>query len=106
MRAGIAIWFASPVARTGRLVLLNRRRLTLAGTLQPCSGSRISAASTWAIPKEGSDGPAAEPDHPRRTRRLTAQAFYEALGWHLDGGVDDETNYVAFFQAGGLILAL
>jgi predicted lactoylglutathione lyase len=20
-----------------------------------------------------------------------AQAFYEALGWHLDGGVDDET---------------
>jgi uncharacterized protein len=34
------------------------------------------------------------------------QAFYEALGWHLDGGVDDETDHVAFFQAGGLILAL
>jgi hypothetical protein len=31
-----------------------------------------------------------------------AQAFYEALGWHLD----DETDHVAFFQAGGLILAL
>ncbi len=35
-----------------------------------------------------------------------ARAFYEALGWHLDGGVDDETDHVAFFQAGGLILAL
>src|ERR687895_789888 len=35
-----------------------------------------------------------------------AQAFYEALGWRLDGGVDDETDHVAFFQAGGLILAL
>jgi catechol 2,3-dioxygenase-like lactoylglutathione lyase family enzyme len=35
-----------------------------------------------------------------------AQAFYEALGWHLDGGVDDETDHVAFFQTGGLILAL
>src|SRR5687768_18419730 len=35
-----------------------------------------------------------------------AQAFYEALGWHLDGGVDDATDHVAFFQAGGLILAL
>jgi uncharacterized protein len=35
-----------------------------------------------------------------------AQAFYEALGWHLDGGVDDETDHVAFFQAGGLIVAL
>jgi predicted lactoylglutathione lyase len=35
-----------------------------------------------------------------------AQAFYEALGWQLDGGVDDETDHVAFFQAGGLILAL
>jgi uncharacterized protein len=30
-----------------------------------------------------------------------AQAFYEALGWHLDGGVDDETDHVTFFQAGG-----
>lgn len=35
-----------------------------------------------------------------------AQAFYEALGWHVDGGVDDETDHVAFFQAGGLVLAL
>jgi uncharacterized protein len=35
-----------------------------------------------------------------------AQAFYEALGWHLDGGVNDETDHVAFFQAGGLIVAL
>jgi catechol 2,3-dioxygenase-like lactoylglutathione lyase family enzyme len=35
-----------------------------------------------------------------------AQAFYEALGWHLDGGVDDEIDHVAFFQAGGLIFAL
>jgi catechol 2,3-dioxygenase-like lactoylglutathione lyase family enzyme len=35
-----------------------------------------------------------------------AQAFYEALGWHLDGGVDDETDHVAFFQMTGLILAL
>ena len=35
-----------------------------------------------------------------------AQAFYEALGWHLDGGVDDETDHVAFFQTPGLILAL
>ena len=35
-----------------------------------------------------------------------AQAFYEALGWHLDGGVDDETDHVAFFQTPGLIVAL
>jgi uncharacterized glyoxalase superfamily protein PhnB len=35
-----------------------------------------------------------------------AQAFYEALGWHIDGGVNDETDHVAFFQAGGLIVAL
>jgi uncharacterized protein len=35
-----------------------------------------------------------------------AQAFYEALGWRVDGGVDDETDQVAFFQASGLILAL
>jgi uncharacterized protein len=35
-----------------------------------------------------------------------AQAFYEALGWRLDGGVDDETDHVAFFQAPGLIVAL
>ena len=35
-----------------------------------------------------------------------ARAFYEALGWHLDGGVDDETDDVAFFQTPGCILAL
>jgi predicted lactoylglutathione lyase len=35
-----------------------------------------------------------------------AQAFYEALGWHVDGGVNDETDHVVFFQAGGMIVAL
>jgi uncharacterized protein len=35
-----------------------------------------------------------------------AQSFYEALGWRLDGGVDDETDHVAFFQANGMIVAL
>ena len=35
-----------------------------------------------------------------------AQAFYEALGWQADGGVDDETDHIVFFQAGGLVLAL
>jgi catechol 2,3-dioxygenase-like lactoylglutathione lyase family enzyme len=35
-----------------------------------------------------------------------AQAFYEALGWHLDGGVNDEEDHVAFFQANGFIVAL
>jgi uncharacterized glyoxalase superfamily protein PhnB len=35
-----------------------------------------------------------------------AQAFYEALGWRMDGGVDDETDHVVFFQAGSLIVAL
>ena len=35
-----------------------------------------------------------------------AQAFYEALGWHLDAGVNDETDHVAFFQTGGMIVAL
>lgn len=35
-----------------------------------------------------------------------ARAFYEALGWHVDGGVDDDTDQVAFFQANGLIIAL
>ena len=35
-----------------------------------------------------------------------AQAFYEQLGWHLDGGVDDESDHVAFFQAGCMIFAL
>jgi predicted lactoylglutathione lyase len=35
-----------------------------------------------------------------------AQTFYEALGWRLDAGVDDETDRIAFFQAGGLIVSL
>ena len=35
-----------------------------------------------------------------------AQAFYEALGWRLDAGVDDETDHIAFFQAGGFIVSL
>ena len=35
-----------------------------------------------------------------------AREFYEALGWTSDGGVDDETDHVVFFQAGGLIVAL
>jgi hypothetical protein len=30
-----------------------------------------------------------------------ARAFYEALGWHLDGGVDDQTDHVAFFRTPG-----
>jgi catechol 2,3-dioxygenase-like lactoylglutathione lyase family enzyme len=35
-----------------------------------------------------------------------AQAFYEALGWQLDAGVDDENDDIAFFQAGGFIVSL
>jgi catechol 2,3-dioxygenase-like lactoylglutathione lyase family enzyme len=35
-----------------------------------------------------------------------AQAFYESLGWRLDGGVDDESDHIAFFQAGGMIVSL
>ena len=35
-----------------------------------------------------------------------AQAFYEALGWELDWGKDDEEDHVAFFQANGFIFAL
>jgi uncharacterized glyoxalase superfamily protein PhnB len=35
-----------------------------------------------------------------------AREFYEGIGWHMDGGVDDETDHVAFFQAGGMIVAL
>jgi uncharacterized protein len=34
-----------------------------------------------------------------------AQAFYEALGWRLGGGVDDDTDHVAFFQAPGATIA-
>jgi catechol 2,3-dioxygenase-like lactoylglutathione lyase family enzyme len=33
-----------------------------------------------------------------------ARTFYEALGWRLDGGVDDESDHVAF-QTPGLIVA-
>jgi uncharacterized glyoxalase superfamily protein PhnB len=35
-----------------------------------------------------------------------AQALYEALGWRVGGGVDDESDHVAFFQAGGMVVAL
>jgi uncharacterized protein len=35
-----------------------------------------------------------------------AQAFYEALGWRLDDGVDDENDQIAFFQAGCSIVSL
>src|SRR3954470_14916667 len=35
-----------------------------------------------------------------------AQAFYEALGWRMDRGVDDETDHVAFFQTPGMIVSL
>jgi hypothetical protein len=35
-----------------------------------------------------------------------ARAFYQALGWHVDSGVDDDSDRVAFFQANGLIVAL
>jgi hypothetical protein len=38
------------------------------------------------------------------TRDLArARAFYEALGWHTNAGPEDD---VAFFQAGGLVVAL
>jgi catechol 2,3-dioxygenase-like lactoylglutathione lyase family enzyme len=35
-----------------------------------------------------------------------AQAFYEALGWQPDAGVDDRTDHIAFFQTGGVISSL
>ena len=35
-----------------------------------------------------------------------ARAFYEALGWRMDGGVDGEEDHVAFFQCPGMIVAL
>jgi predicted lactoylglutathione lyase len=35
-----------------------------------------------------------------------ARRFYEALGWRMDGGVDDENDHVAFFQTPGIIVAL
>lgn len=35
-----------------------------------------------------------------------SEAFYEALGWRRDGGVDDDTDHVVFFQVPGMIVAL
>jgi hypothetical protein len=35
-----------------------------------------------------------------------ARTFYEKLGWTLDGGVDDDSDHVAFFQTPGMIVAL
>ena len=35
-----------------------------------------------------------------------SQRFYEALGWRMDGGVHNETDHVAFFQTGSMIVAL
>jgi uncharacterized protein len=35
-----------------------------------------------------------------------ARAFYEAVGWHMDGGAEDDEDPVAFFQTGGHIVAL
>jgi uncharacterized protein len=35
-----------------------------------------------------------------------SQRFYEKLGWKMDGGVDDESDHVAFFQMPGMIVAL
>ena len=35
-----------------------------------------------------------------------ARRFYEAVGWKSDGGVDDDTDHVAFFQGPGMIVAL
>jgi catechol 2,3-dioxygenase-like lactoylglutathione lyase family enzyme len=35
-----------------------------------------------------------------------SKRFYEAMGWRLDGGVDDESDHVAFFQGPGMIVAL
>jgi predicted lactoylglutathione lyase len=35
-----------------------------------------------------------------------ARDFYEALGWRNDGGVDNESDLVFFFQAGCMIVAI
>jgi len=35
-----------------------------------------------------------------------SRRFYEGLGWHVDGGAEDPSDPVVFFQAGGIILAL
>jgi uncharacterized protein len=35
-----------------------------------------------------------------------AHRFYEELGWSDDGGVDDDSDHVVFFQGPGTIIAL
>jgi uncharacterized protein len=35
-----------------------------------------------------------------------SQRFYEGLGWKLDGGVDNESDHVAFFQMPGMVVSL
>jgi hypothetical protein len=35
-----------------------------------------------------------------------ARAFYEALGWRQDSGIDDERDQIAFFQSPGMIVSL
>jgi uncharacterized protein len=35
-----------------------------------------------------------------------SRRFYEALGWKMNGGVDNEDDHVVFFQAAGIIVAL
>jgi catechol 2,3-dioxygenase-like lactoylglutathione lyase family enzyme len=35
-----------------------------------------------------------------------ATEFYEAMGWKRDGGVDNDQDHVAFFQAPGMIVAI
>jgi uncharacterized protein len=35
-----------------------------------------------------------------------SQAFYGELGWHLDDGIDDDKDHIAFFQAPGMIVSL
>jgi predicted lactoylglutathione lyase len=35
-----------------------------------------------------------------------SQRFYESLGWKMDGGVDDESDHVVFFQTPAVIVAL
>lgn len=35
-----------------------------------------------------------------------ALAFYEAIGWKMNSGAEDENGHVAFFQAGAAIVAL
>jgi catechol 2,3-dioxygenase-like lactoylglutathione lyase family enzyme len=35
-----------------------------------------------------------------------AQRFYEALGWRVDDGIDDEHDHIVFFQTGSMIVSL